>query len=199
MDKPNRGLGVVCFAVMVGLAAAPLLAASEWTLVHVSERLTVERRDYKGSDLDEIRGVLRLDASLNAVMALLKDASFNEHWVSRSGGARVLKEMGYPQAYVYGIVDAPFPMVDRDTVVRFDFQQDPVTREITIGITNFPQFAPEADGLVRVPDFGGFWALDLAQSADRTRGATEFISAPLAGFSSERPLYHRYPPALYAG
>ena len=159
MDKPNRGLGVVCFAVMVGLAAAPLLAASEWTLVHVSERLTVERRDYKGSDLDEIRGVLRLDASLNAVMALLKDASFNEQWVYRSGGARVLEEMGYPLAYVYGIVDAPFPMVDRDTVVRFDFEQDPFTREITIGITNFPQFAPEADGLVRVPDFGGFWHL----------------------------------------
>ena len=159
MGKHNRRLDVICFAVMVGLAPAALFAASGWQLVHSSDRLTVERRDYKGSDLDEIRGVVRLDASLNAIMALLKDASFNEQWVYRSGGARVLKEMGYPQAYVYGIVDAPFPMVDRDTVVRFDFEQNPVTREITIGITNFPQFAPEADGLVRVPDFGGFWHL----------------------------------------
>ncbi|MDG2271687.1 MAG: hypothetical protein P8L39_05255 [Halioglobus sp.] len=159
MGKHNRRLDVICFAVMVGLAPAALFATSEWQLVHSSDRLTVERRDYKGSELDEIRGVLRLDASLNAIMALLKDASFNEQWVYRSGGARVLKEMGYPQAYVYGIVDAPFPMVDRDTVVRFDFEQNPVTREITIGITNFPQFAPEADGLVRVPDFGGFWHL----------------------------------------
>lgn len=159
MNKSNRGPDLSCFVVMVALASAPLSAGSDWQLVHSSDRLTVERRDYKGSDLDEIRGVLRLDASLNAVMALLKDASFNEQWVYRSGGARVLQEMGYPEAYVYGVVDAPFPMVDRDTVVRFDFEQDPVSREITIAITNFPQFAPEADGLVRVPDFGGFWHL----------------------------------------
>lgn len=107
----------------------------------------------------ELRGRTRLQATLNAVMALLKDADYNHHWVYRSGGARVLQASGYAQAYVYGVVDAPWPMQDRDTVVRFDYAQDPATRVIRIDITNVPDFHPLQPGLVRVPDFGGFWQL----------------------------------------
>lgn len=133
--------------------------AGDWEPVHEAGDLRVERRDYRGSELDEVRGRVRLRASLNALMALLKDDAFNEEWVYRSGGARILEHAGYPQAYVYGIVDAPFPMTDRDTVVRFDYRQDPRTKEITIDITNFPAFIPAEPGYVRVPDFGGYWKL----------------------------------------
>ncbi|NQX89845.1 MAG: hypothetical protein HRT77_14405 [Halioglobus sp.] len=133
--------------------------AEDWELVFAVDEVRVERRNYRGSALDEIRGRVVLQASLNAVMALLKDDDFNDQWVYRSGGARVLQDFGYSQAYVYGIVDAPFPMTDRDTVVRFDYRQDAETQEITIDITNFPDFIPAVEGYTRVPDFGGFWKL----------------------------------------
>lgn len=133
--------------------------ANVWELVYEAGDLRVQRRDYGGSELDEIKGTVRVKASLNAAMALLKDAQFNRHWVYRSGGATILKENSYAQVYVYGVVDAPFPMSDRDTVVRFDYQQNPETKEITVAITNFPAFIPEKEELVRVPEFGGYWAL----------------------------------------
>ena len=150
--------GFSCIALVALLLAAAALAA-DWEVVHEGDGLRVERRDYRGSELDEVRGTVRIRASLNALMALLKDDDFNDQWVYRSGGARILQDAGYPQAYVYGVVDAPFPMTDRDAIVRFDYRQDPGTKEITIAITNFPQFIPEEDGLVRVPEFGGFWRL----------------------------------------
>jgi hypothetical protein len=96
-------------------------------------------------------------------MALLKDASFNRDWVYRSGGASILQDSGYAQAYVYGVVDAPSPMSDRDTVVRFDYHQDQETKEITVAITNFPEFIPEKADLVRVPRIGGYWRLKPEQ------------------------------------
>ena len=132
--------------------------AESWETVFEEGGLLVERRAYSGSALQEIRGVIRLEASLNAVMALLKDAEFNRQWVYRSGGARILEEEGFARAYVYGIVDAPWPMQDRDTVVRFDYRQED-SGEITITITNFPDFLPQAQEYVRVPDFGGYWRL----------------------------------------
>lgn len=144
--------------ILLLLLAVPV-AAGGWEQVVSSDKLVVERRDYAGSELQEIRGITRVRASLNAVMALLKDADFNHNWVYRSGGARILQEHGYEQAYVYGIVDAPWPMQDRDTVVRFDYRQDPETGEIIITIKNFPDFIPREENYVRVPDFGGFWAL----------------------------------------
>jgi hypothetical protein len=146
-------------ALLLALFIAAPAIGQDWTLVHSSEHLRVLQRNYAGSALDEIKGVVRVKASLNAVMALLKDAPFNQHWVYRSGGARILKESGYAQAYVYGVVDAPLPMSDRDTVVRFDYQQNPVTKEITVTITNEPAFIAPQPGLVRVPDMGGHWHL----------------------------------------
>jgi len=136
---------------------SPQVAA--WEVVHREENLLVQRRPYAGSALMEIKGVTRLDASLGAIMALLKDDGFNHRWVYRSGGARILREEGYVRAYVYGIVDAPWPMTDRDTVVRFDYRQEAGTGVITIDIMNFPDFVPHEDSFVRVPDFGGHWRL----------------------------------------
>ena len=151
------------WSVSPGLIAGILLAlpamAGDWRPVSNDGNVSVQRREYQGSALQEIRGVTRLMASLNAVMALLKDAQFNRHWVYRSGGARILKENGYKQAYVYGIVDAPWPIQDRDAVVRFDYRQHPVSAEITITITNFPAFTETQSRYIRVPDFGGFWRL----------------------------------------
>lgn len=162
MKGLSIGMATSCglFVMLLCVAAA---GATEWELVYELDDLRVERRDYKGSELDEIKGAVRVKASLNAVMALLKDAEFNRHWVYRSGGAGILEDSGYPQAYVYGVVDAPFPMSDRDTVVRFDYRQDPVTKKITVVITNFPEFIPHKAGLVRVPTFGGFWKLQAVE------------------------------------
>jgi len=133
--------------------------AQEWERVYEADNLHIERRANEGSALNEIRGVTRVQASLNALMALLKDADFNEHWVYRSGGARILQEAGHARAYVYGIVDAPWPMDDRDTVVRFDYRQDPETKEITIDITNVPDFIAVKADFIRVPEIGGYWRL----------------------------------------
>ena len=144
-------------ALVLFLPAA--LAAGEWKTVLESDTLLVQERAYHGSALHEIRGTTHLDASLNAIMALLKDAPFNRKWVYRSGGARILQESGYAQAYVYGVVDAPWPMQDRDTVVRFDYEQNPDTGVIRISISNFPDFIPADERFVRVPDFGGYWQL----------------------------------------
>jgi hypothetical protein len=152
----GKGRVVALLLTLLALYPAP---AGAWETVFEGGGVLVQQRPYAGSALMEMRGEVRVPASLNALMALLKDADFNRHWVYRSGGARILQESGYQQAYVHGVVDAPFPMRDRDTVVRFDYVQDPQTREITITITNFPDFVPEEPGLVRVPDFGGFWYL----------------------------------------
>ena len=107
------------------------------------------RRSAQTADADPalFRGG-RLHPLDDADCARIVDAAFS-----------ILEQVGYAQAYVYGIVDAPWPMQDRDTVVRFDYQQNPQTREILITIVNFPDHVPHEPGFVRVPDFGGFWRL----------------------------------------
>lgn len=157
MNQALRLLRVLSITAILLFTLA--VEAEHWQLVYEDQDVSVARRDYQGSQLDEVRGIVRVRATLNAVMALLKDAPFNREWVYRSGGASILQDAGYPEAYVYGVVDAPFPMSDRDTVVRFDYTQDPGTKEITVTITNVPDFIPAKPEYVRVPKIGGYWHL----------------------------------------
>jgi hypothetical protein len=143
----------------LGLCLVALPVSAEWQLVHEEGPLRVEKRPWQGSDLAELRGVTTVTSSLNGLMALLRDAPYNSEWVHRSGGARILEQDENSYAYVYGVVDAPLPLRDRDTVVRFDYRQDRATGLIDISISNAPDFVPPEPGLVRVPEFGGFWRL----------------------------------------
>ncbi len=147
---------------LLGTLLLMLLPAARpwaWDLVYEDEGIRVSERPYPGSPVSELRGERVLDATLGEVMALLRDADYNDRWVYRSGGARIIAEEGSARAWVYGIVDAPWPMADRDTVVRFDYRQDPSSAVIIIDITNLPDYLPPEPGRVRVPDFGGFWRL----------------------------------------
>jgi len=157
MNPPCMLFKNLCF--IFGVVMLSPSQVMGWEVILQEKNLRVQQRNYPGSDLNEIRGVVRVQASLNSLMALLKDAHFNQQWVYRSGGATILEENGYTQAYVYGVVDAPWPMQDRDTVVRFDYRQHAASKIITIDITNFPDFIAERDEYVRVPDFGGYWQL----------------------------------------
>ena len=152
-------LGCLLSVGLPPAAHAAKNADPAWLLRHSEGDLLVHSRPHAGSSIEEFRGVTRVRAKLSAVIALLQDADYNRHWVYRSGGAKVLAREGIARTWVYGVVDAPLPIRDRDTVVRFDLRQDPATRVIIIDILNQPNMRPPVDGLVRVPDFGGFWRL----------------------------------------
>lgn len=133
--------------------------ADDWDLVYKNELLSVSTRLYQQSPLKEIKGTTKVKASLSSLVALFQDAEFNDEWVYRSGGAKIVKKTSDYSAYVYGVVDAPWPMRDRDTIVRFDLKQNRSNKEILISISNFPHYLPKNSFLVRVPDFGGYWLL----------------------------------------
>ena len=156
-------LGGLLAAVLV---AGPATADGEWQMRHEQGELKVESRPYATSSIEEFRGQTTVNATLPAVIALLRDAPNNRNWVYRSGGARILASEGLARTWVYGVVDAPAPMQDRDTIVRFDLAQDPVSRVVTIDIVNQPLYLPEEPGRVRVPDFGGFWRLEPIGNSD---------------------------------
>ena len=162
LGKPGRvsraflGLLGLCLVVLTGLSPAQ---EARWETLSAQQNLLLQRRPYEGSPLHEIRGVTSIQSSLSAAVALLRDARFNQYWVYRSGGAEILQTKGYKTAYVYGVVDAPWPIQDRDTVVRFDYSQHPVSKTIIISIHNVPDFIAPKKTYVRVPDMGGYWKL----------------------------------------
>lgn len=121
------------------------------------------------SDFLSFVGVAELDASRDAVLALLYDIESATDWVWKTAEMRLLQELTEGDGrVVYQRVSAPWPVTDREIISRSRGFMDPETGEAFISIEGLPDFLPRDSRYVRVPVLAGAWNITpLAQ--DRCR------------------------------
>jgi hypothetical protein len=110
------------------------------------------------SDFLSFVGVAELDASRDAVLALLYDIESATEWVWKTSEMRLLQELsGDDGRVVYQLVSAPWPVTDREIISRSEGFMDPETGEAFISIEGLPDFLPPDSRYVRVPRLTGAW------------------------------------------
>lgn len=110
------------------------------------------------SDFLSFVGVAELDASRDAVLALLYDIESATEWVWKTSEMRLLQELSEDDGrVVYQLVSAPWPVTDREIISRSEGFMDPETGEAYISIEGLPDFLPPDSRYVRVPRLTGAW------------------------------------------
>ena len=147
--------------ILIPLILYPYTAHTEaaWNLALDKPNVKVYKRKVEASKFVEVKGITKIRSSLSSVVALLDDVESNREWVPNSGGARILSRPKSQETYVHGIINALWPLTDRDAVVNFLLTQDKITSTATITMTNFPEYIPAQKSHVRVPLLKGFWRL----------------------------------------
>ena len=107
MSNPNTS--GTFYGVLVMLLATAAVGANAWELVHETSEMRVERRDYQGSELDEIKGAVRIKATLNAAMALLKMRSLIVIGFTAAGARVFWKTPATPRHMSMALWTRPFP------------------------------------------------------------------------------------------
>jgi len=74
------------------------------------------------------------------------------------GEIKVLKQDANSET-VYVHNKLPWPVTDRDLVMRVEWKQDPTTGVVTMNAVGVPDAAPPRDGRVRMADFTNVWTL----------------------------------------
>jgi hypothetical protein len=128
-----------------------------WELAKDANNIKIYTRDVEGSKFKEYKGTMEIEASLSALVALVDDIAAHPSWIHTGTEGRLLKRVSQKESFTYSINGAPWPVSDRDAVVRNYIQQDPATLEVTITITAFPNYIPEEPGLMRVRKINGYW------------------------------------------
>lgn len=124
-------------------------AQNEWELKKDSDGISVWWRATEGTDIKELKIQLEVNASLNTIAAVLSDVPKYEEWVYSTEKSVVIEEEGTDLIY-YNIMDFPWPMDDRDLVMRTDLKQNPETKVITSNSTAVPEKVPYDEDMVRV-------------------------------------------------
>jgi hypothetical protein len=129
-----------------------------WEKVSHKRGVLVERRNVAGSNLKEFRGSAVLTAPLEHVLAVFTDVEGATEWMDSCKESSLVENKSAREKIVYNRTKAPWPVADRDAVLRnlisVDEQDHRVQLEfVTVSHPNMPTVKK----VVRMPFLRGHW------------------------------------------
>ncbi len=187
-----RHLTVLFALVMSALTttAAPHLAAAQpapnaqsgkgpWDLVRNERGIVIHRRTVSGSKLHEFRGVGIIEAPIASVLAVLDDSDHRLEWMKEAVANTRIEQLDPYTEVFYSRTGAPWPVADRDVILRARTTMDPVQRQVRIEISSMTHPAwPPQKGVVRMPFLRGHWYLWPEHGGAWTRAEYQIHADP---------------------
>ncbi|MEM7158802.1 MAG: START domain-containing protein [Myxococcota bacterium] len=149
-----------------------------WESVTNEDGIIVTARASARSELKVFRGVGVVEAPLIEVLAVITDADRHDEWVHSCSESGLIEQSTELTGFVYNRTATPWPVADRDVVLRSRIQLIDGEREVlvTFTATEHPAKAPE-DGVIRMPYLEGHYHL-WAQGPSSTRVEYQVDSDP---------------------
>ena len=137
-----------------------VLLTNEWELVEEKDGIKVYTRNIVGKDFKELKmhGVIK-GQSLSSFVALFHDIDSYDKWVYSFGEAKVLKHLSETEMIYYLRSDFPWPLSDRDFVVKNKIWQDSGTLAFHSQSEIYHEFLDENSDCVRVQEFEATWVI----------------------------------------
>lgn len=152
-------------SIVAGVGAAivaPRLAfaASKWETITREEGIIVSIRAEAGREFPTFRGIGRVNANKWQILAMLEDADRHTEWMHKCSGSKMLEKKGPGVQIVYNRTDAPWPVKDRDVVLKSSYKTAREGKEIWAKFrqTTSGKMGP-VDGVVRMPTLTGHYHL----------------------------------------
>ena len=136
--------------------------AGSWKLVSRESGITVSTRIEGDRQYPTFRGTGRVKAGIADIVAVIQDASRHTQWLHECSDAAELKVVNDNTRIVYNRVDAPWPVSDRDVVLRGTM--DIISsKEVRIRFRAIKTgLKKPVAGVVRMPILDGHWYLVAA-------------------------------------
>jgi hypothetical protein len=158
-DRPPPGL-LAAAALLAVLAAGPARAdEASWTVRRTDDGIEVATRPVNGSAYAEVRARAKLDAPLAAVVALLRDKSAAPRWIAYCAESRVVATVSGTEVLTYTWNDMPWPVRDRDVVMRVRWFRDPDSGVVRMAATAEGDAVPHVRGRTRIETARTGWTL----------------------------------------
>ncbi|HRI27333.1 MAG TPA: START domain-containing protein [Chitinophagales bacterium] len=133
------------------------LGQNDWQLAKEQSGIKVFTRSGK-AEMKEYRGEAVIEAPVEEVFAVLNKFDEYSTWMPSCLENKIIKRVSDAEFYQYNVTDAPWPVSDRDSVMKTKITKQ-ASGVITIELTAVPDYIPEKKGRIRVPTFKGLWKL----------------------------------------
>jgi len=146
----------LCILLMTALAATasglelPADDADAWNLKKQAGNIRIYTMDRQGSGFRAFKATALIDAPIENLMAVMVNPRSCMEWVYHCVESRAIGSGSFHDRYAYSVNDMPWPVTDRDYVLRIQTrgQRDPV--EIIMDLNATPGLQARQDNRVRV-------------------------------------------------
>lgn len=168
--------------LLLSLLLFPLLASAQdaWKLEKNTKGVKVYTRFVEGWGIKEFKGITRAPGTVADFEKILRDAPDRAKWMHNTYGTKDIKTISPDEIYSYSVVDAPWPVTDRDNVTRMTFKRSP--KELIVELYGIPKEYPVQSGCLRIERMQGYW-----KATDMGDGTIEITQQALADAGGSIP------------
>jgi hypothetical protein len=147
------------FAILLCFFVVPLWGQQAWVLKKDVDSIKVYTGYTEDSDFKSIKAEFTVHASLSGFAAMVWNVERYIYWQYNTTDAKVLKVINDHELIYHAAIEAPWPVSDRDMVVKMKMSQDTLTKALTISTIGIPSYIPDVDSRVRVPMSKAQWVV----------------------------------------
>jgi len=139
-------------SVCAALAQADLPAenAEGWTLRKETDNIRVYTIEQSDSSFKAFKAEALLDTPLENLMAVMINPGSCVEWVHNCTESLAFGDGDFHDRYAYSVNDMPWPVTDRDYVLRIRTSGEEQSGEVVMDLNAVPARRDEVDGHVRV-------------------------------------------------
>ncbi len=130
-----------------------------WDKVKDKGGIQVFLKSVPGSKFKAFRGVVTIETTIDTIMSVFRDIHGHTRLLYRCSNSSLLNGINQFEYITYNVLDAPWPIKDRDSVNYIRVSQAAGTNEVTITMKDHQGYYSEQHRKVRVVRFEGFWKL----------------------------------------
>ena len=152
-------LSVVLSSLILSANAEVVNTQNTWRLNKDEEGIQVFLRNNKITAVKSFKGIMTVKSSMSAVLTVIGDVSSFPRWLYSCRSAQTLKSNDEERLLSYIVLDLPWPVMDRDTVMVANRSLNKSTKRVEIKMHAEPKLVLNVPGKVRIKTLYGRWLL----------------------------------------
>lgn len=137
-------------ASAMAMAGLPDEDAEGWSLRKETDNIRVFTIDQPDSSFQAFKAVAVLDVPIENLMAVMVNPQSCVEWVYNCSESHAFGDGDFHDRYAYSVNDMPWPVTDRDYVIRIRTHGNQDNNEIVMDLNAVPNQREEEDDYVRV-------------------------------------------------
>lgn len=166
------------------LSRASAVPPEGWDLVGLTNNIEVARQSIEDSPLFAFRGETITDIHISVLAGLLLQDRLGTEWVDLMSQSYMIERMGADAKVIRQVYDLPWPVQDRDYVMRQDAAYDVDSKVFTLHFQSISSAREPVNACcIRAEATRTYWRLQQL-SDGRTRVSVEVITDPRGSLPS---------------